>query len=434
MLKKKIIQPPPRHDHQPLKFPEGFLWGAATSSHQVEGNNKNNDWWEWEQTRPEKMRSGLAADQYNRYAEDFSLAKKLGHNAHRLSIEWSRIEPEPGWFNQEEIDHYVDVLKDLKSKGFTVMLTLHHFTNPLWLSKVGAWENSKTPVYFNNFVAKVVPIFKDYVDLWITINEPGVLVFCDYVLTKWPPQKKSKLALLKATKNLARAHKMAYTTIHELVPNAQVGFANNVSSFESFHKHSIREKAYEWFLDIITDHLFYKATGMEYHDFLGVNYYFNEYISFNGNARLPNIVDIATTKKATSDLGWEIYPEGIFNVLVDLSDYHKPIYITENGLASTNDDRRCRFLISYLQQIYHAMASGCHVKGYFHWSLLDNFEWSDGFDPRFGLIEVDYETQKRTPRPSAYVYQKVIEANGIPHELLKFLGHSIDAKDVLKDL
>ena len=145
-MTNKVI---PKHDHATLTFPPGFLWGTATSAHQVEGNDKNNDWWEWEQKhQPPNKRSGKADDEYERYKEDFKLAKKLGHNAHRLSLEWSRIEPEEGQFDEEAIQHYQKVLKELKDDGLTVMLTLHHFTNPLWFAQKGGWENRDSSVYF----------------------------------------------------------------------------------------------------------------------------------------------------------------------------------------------------------------------------------------------------------------------------------------------
>lgn len=427
--------PAEKHDHEALIFPDNFLWGAATSAHQVEGNNFHNDWWQWEiKNKPPQMRSGKAANQYQLYEKDFELAKDLGHNAHRLSIEWSRIEPREGKFDQTEIDHYKKVLQALKKSGMKVMLTLHHFTNPLWFAEMGGWESVNSPYYFERFVKKIVPELKDYVDLWVTINEPGVVVFMGYLNGIWPPNKKSKLTSFKVYWNIARAHKKAYRVIHEVVPRAQVGIANNLSSFDSFHHHSLMEELAVWGLDIINNHLFYQMTGKNTHDFLGINYYFNQYISFNDQSRLPSLVDISVTKKDISDLGWEIYPEGIFDILMDFSDYHLPMYITENGLASTNDDRRVRFLISYLKEIYHAIQTGANVKGYFHWSLLDNFEWADGFEPRFGLIEVNYKTQKRTPRASAEVYAQIIKHNGIEHKLLKLLGHGLNVEEELKEI
>lgn len=421
----------PRHDHATLTFPDGFLWGAATSAHQVEGNNIKNDWWEWEQTRPEEFRSAVACDQYNRYEEDFDLAKSLNHNAHRLSIEWSRIEPEEGKFDLEEIRHYQDVLKALKDRGLTVMLTLHHFTNPLWFAKKGGWENGKSAFYFERFVKTVVPELKDHVDLWITINEPGSLTWGSYIAAIWPPNKKSKLATVIATWNLAQAHKKAYKAIHGLIPSAKVGIAHNIQSFQATHKHSLLEQLGVIFSDLATNHLFYLLTKGR-HDFLGINYYFHHRLEMDQGV-IPRLLDVTDFEKDVSDMGWEIHPEGIFDILLDFSKYKLPIYITENGIATTNDDRRARFLMAYLKEIYHAIQAGVKIKGYFHWSLLDNLELADGFEPKFGLIEVDFKTQKRTPKPSALLYADIIKHNGIRHELMKFLGHGINVKSVLEE-
>ncbi len=419
---------PPKHDHATLTFPEGFLWGSATSGHQVEGNNQNSDWWEWEQKKPKEFQSGEACDQYNRFGEDFDLLKNLGQNAHRLGIEWARIEPEEGVFDETEIEHYKKVLQALKDRDIKVMLTLNHFTMPLWLAKKGGWENFKSPKYFERFVKKVVPEIKDLVNLWITINEPGVLVYCSYIEAKWPPQKKSNLAVLKTTRNLIRAHKKAYKIIHQIIPDAKVGIAQNVQSFTAFHKHSLREQLGVIVSDLTTNHLFYFFTK-GYHDFLGINYYFHNRLQVD-KGLFPSTVSVSSFNKEVSDLGWEIFPEGMFDVLTDLKD-GLPIYITECGIATSNDDRRIRFVMQYLQEVYRAIQAGVKVKGFFYWSFLDNFEWADGFSPRFGLVEVDYKTQKRTPRPSAYIYKDIIEHNGIRHELMKFLGHRIHVTDVI---
>lgn len=422
------------HDHSELKFPDNFLWGAGTSAFQVEGNTKDSDWWEWEQTaQPPEKRSGLAANQYELYEQDFQLAKDLGHNAHRLGIEWSRIEPREGEFDTHEIEHYIKLLKYLKSLNIKVMLTLHHFSNPAWFAHKGGWTSSYAPYYFERFVKRIVPELKEYVDLWVTINEPGTYIYLAYHTADFPPQKKSKWLALKAYYHMAQAHKKAYHTIHQIIPEAKVGMAQNTMSFGIFHHHSLLEHLTEWFYDTFNNHLFYKLTGNT-HDFIGLNYYLNQYISFNGEARLPSMVDISKTKKDVSDLGWEIYPEGIFNILMDFSDYHLPIYITENGIATDNDDRRIRFLLDYLKEIYHAIATGVDVKGYFYWSLIDNMELHNGFDPKFGLIEVDFKSQTRTPRLSALVYKEIIRQNGIPHKLLKLLGHGLDVASELKDI
>lgn len=414
--------PKEKHDHKTLEFPDGFLWGAATSAYQVEGNNIHADW--------EKFKSaGDACDQYNRYESDFDLIKQLNHNCHRLSIEWSRVEPRNGEFDAHEIEHYKQVLKSLKDKKVTVMLTLWHFTLPQWVADQGGWENGKAAGYFERFVKRIVPEIAEYVDMWITLNEPGVYVYEGYIKKEWPPQKKGLLGQIKVSLNLASAHKKAYKYLHQIHPAKPVGLAQNVQSFEPFHKHSFLEQLAVIFSDLITNHLFYFLTRGT-HDFLGLNYYFH--VRFKENKGIfPQVEDISGQSKDVSDLGWEIYPEGLYDVLTDLSD-HIPIYITECGIASTNDDRRNRFLITYLHEVYRAIQEGINVKGFFYWSLIDNFEWHLGYSPRFGLIEVDYATQKRRIRTSALVYTDIIQNNGIPHSLLRFIGHTVNADEVLK--
>lgn len=417
-----------KHDHATMTFPKGFLWGAATSAHQVEGENIYNDWWAWESVG-KLPKSGAACDQYHRYEKDFDLAKKLKHNAHRLSIEWSRIESEEGKFNQAEIEHYQRVLKALKKREIKVMLTLHHFTLPLWLAQKGGWENLQAPFYFERFVKRIVPELQEYVDFWITINEPQILTWGAYMAGIWPPQKKSNLRLIKATWNLIRAHKKAYKAIHRFIPNSQVGIAHNIQSYTAYHKHSLIEQMGVLFSDLMSNHLFYFFTK-GYHDFLGINYYFHHRLKRDHHL-LPEVVDVTSFTKDVSDLGWEIFPEGIFNALTDLAD-DLPIYITECGIATSNDDRRIRFLMQYLQEVYRAIQAGVKVKGFFYWTLLDDYEWHDGFEPKFGLLEVDFKTQKRTIRPSAEIYADIIKHNGIRHELMKFLGHRVHVGEVIE--
>lgn len=424
-------QPKEKHDHGPLQFPAGFLWGSATSAYQVEGGNIHSDWESFKS-------SGEACDQYNLYKQDFDLAKSLNHNAHRLSIEWSRIEPQEGQFDEAEIAHYAEVLKYLKSLNITVMLTLWHVTLPKWIADLGGWENGRTVKYFERFVKKIIPEIGEFVDLWVTVNEPGVYVYETYIARVWPAlpagrpnAKKSWLGQIKTLLNLASAHKKAYKALHQAYPAGKpVGMANNIMSFEAFHKHSLTEQLAVSLNDIFINHMFYFLTKGT-HDFLGINYYFH--VRFKHQGLIPEAVNKLRQIHEISDLGWEVYPEGIFDVLTDLSD-DIPIYITECGIASMNDDRRNRFLIMYLQEVSRAIRSGVNVRGFFYWSLLDNFEWHLGFDPRFGLVEVDYETQKRTPRTSSKVYAEIIKHNGIEHKLLKLLGHGINVEEELKEI
>lgn len=235
------FKPKPIHQHLDLHFPKDFLWGTATSAHQVEGWNENNDWWEWEQqpgTIADGQLSGRAADHYHLYKKDFDIVEKLHNNAHRLSVEWSRINPEKDVFNQSEIDHYIDVLKDLKRRNIKTMVTLHHFTIPVWFVKEGGFEKRKNVEYFMKFVKQTVPKLNDYVDFWVTINEPNIYTMMSYMLGMWPPGKTGKWTAYKVFNHLAHAHKEAYEFIHEIDNEAQVGIAHNVISFETYNQHS----------------------------------------------------------------------------------------------------------------------------------------------------------------------------------------------------
>ncbi len=398
-----------------FKFPEGFLWGAATSAHQVEGNN-HNDWTEWEKENaerlskesggkylPENYISGRACDHYNRYEEDFDIAKEIGHNAHRFSIEWSRIEPEEGKFNQVEIEHYRKVIGALKERGMESFVTLWHWTMPVWFIEKGAFEKQKNIKYFVRFCETVAKEFKNEVKFWIILNEPEIYAGHSYLKAIWPPQNKNLTSYLLVIRNLIRAHRESYKIIKKIKPNAQIGIAKNNIYFEA-HKNKIHnlilKKIIDWWWN------FYFLNRIKnYQDFIGLNHYFHNMIKnfkFNQNEN-----------KKVSDMGWELYPEAIYHVLKCLRKYNKPIYITENGLADAKDENREWFIKESLQNIHKVISEGVDVRGYFYWSLLDNFEWDKGFWPRFGLIEVDYETLERKPRPSSYVYAKIAKSNAI---------------------
>ncbi len=375
---------------KPLKFPAGFLWGAGTSAFQVEGNNSLSDWWTFD--------SGQSIDHYHRFQEDFSLARSLGHNAHRLSLEWSRIEPLPGVFDLEAIEHYRQVLQSLKNRNLQVFLTLHHFSNPIWFSDRGGWESGKSVGYFIRFISRVVPEFKHLVDFWITINEPSAYAYAAYNLGKFPPQKRSFISQGKVLWNMSLAHRSAYQKIHQLIPKAKVGMTQNVTSYTLTDPGFVKnwQATVRNFLD---NHLFYVLTT-KCHDFLGLNYYFNRNLD-----RHPQ------PPKRVSDLGWEIKPTGIYQALVELSQYKLPIYITENGLAARDDRERVAFLSDFLAEVHRSLATGVDIRGYLHWSLLDNYEWAEGFSAKFGLIGVDLATLKRTPKPSAYFYRDIIRSS-----------------------
>ena len=413
-----------------LKFPKNFLWGTATSAHQVEGNNTNSDWWVWEQqnkgkilkVKEEKFRhqrfepSGRACDHYHLYEKDFDLIQGMNNNAYRMSIEWARIEPKQGVWDYDEMRHYHNVLLSLKKRNIKVMLTLHHFTNPNWFSAKGGWVNLKAPYYFKKYVKFVVGNLGELVDFWITINEPEVYMDMSYLSGYWPPQQKSIKKAGLVYFNMVRAHKKAYKTIHKILdkPNkkAMVGVAVNVMSFAAYKKHRLIELLYVHSADKLINHSFYDLTKKS-HDFLGINYYFRIRLRKDKGSLKPVIEEVKEQERELSDMGWMIYPHGIFDVLMDFKDFNLPIYITENGIATTDDKKRVKFIIDHLTEIHHAIQAGVDVRGYFHWSLLDNFEWDKSFGPKFGLIKVNFKTLEREPKGSYYVYKEICRNNAV---------------------
>jgi len=395
-----------------FEFPKGFLWGAATSAHQVEGGNQNN-WSEWEKKNaerlsresgekypPENYISGRACDHYNRYKEDFALAKNLGHNATRFSIEWSRVEPEEGKFDEAAITHYRDVIKTCRGLGLEPFVTLWHWTLPLWLSVKGGVLTKNFGFYFSRYAEKMAREFPE-VSFWITLNEPEIYSTNSYLKGAWTPQKKNLFSYLRVLDNLANAHKLVYDAIKKINPETKIGIAKNNVYFESSGGfiNDLLKKTADW----NWNDGFLKRMA-SYQDFIGLNHYFHNQINY-GFGKNKN--------KKTSDMGWELYPEGIYRCLVDLKKYGKPVYITENGLADAKDEKREWFIKESLKNVYRAISEGVDVRGYLHWSLLDNFEWDKGFWPRFGLVEINYETFGRKIRPSAYSYKKICETNSL---------------------
>lgn len=402
---------------EPFQFPKDFLWGASTSSHQVEGG-LHNSWTRWErsdrrlsdlcdqgfikQYGKQQFISGNAADHFHRFREDFRLAKSLGHNATRFSIEWSRIEPKEGEFDEKALAHYRTVLKFVRSLGMEPFVTLWHWPLPCWLEDMGGWANPKTTEYFARYVSRVADAVGEYVTHWITLNEPEIYASNSYFLGIWPPQRRNPIAYLQVLNHLLTAHVQAYGVLKAAYPTSEVGIATNNVYFEA----AINEPVHRivggiaswwnnhWFLDRMKN----------CQDFIGLNYYFHHRIAF-GFGKNKNL--------RTSDLGWELYPEGIYHVLKDLHKYGVPVYITEHGLADAQDRQRGRYIAESLYHIHRALLAGVDVRGYLHWSLIDNFEWDKGFWPRFGLIAVDFKTQRRTVRQSAQIYKAICKTGGL---------------------
>jgi beta-glucosidase len=395
-------------------FGKNFIWGASTSAHQVEGGN-NNDWSHWEQLNdnrlaarkskpagandPANYRSGQAVDHYHLYKEDLDLAQQLGLTAYRFSVEWSRVEPQEGQFNQAELEHYLAVIKAARQRGMEPFVCLWHWTLPTWLASRGGWSRRSTAQNFKRFCAKVVEALGPEVKYWVTLNEPEVYAENVYQTGRWLQQRRNGFVYLWALGNLALGHRMAYRVIKAQNPQAQVGIAKHKIYFEPYGNRLINR------LIVTYSNRFWNHQFLDWikHrcDFIGLNYYFHSRVDY-WRSRNDN--------KRVSDMGWELYPKGLYYLLVDLGHkYHKPIYIMEHGLADAQDLNRAWYISESLRQVDRALDQGIDVRGYFHWSLLDNFEWDSGFWPKFGLIEVDYPSLKRKIRPSAYRYAEIIK-------------------------
>jgi beta-glucosidase len=434
---KAILEQSPHE----FTFPKSFLWGAATSAHQVEGNNTNNDWWDWEQTLSIQSRSGRAADEWDRFEEDFKLAQTLGHNAHRFSIEWSRIEPQEGQWDLKALDHYAQVIRSLRSKGMEPIVTLYHFTLPLWLSRQGGWYSDKTPQLFARYVEKVTTTLGGDVHYWMTLNEPAVYVYKGYLVGEWPPGLKLPQEGIKVFQHLLLGHVLAYEKIKEVYTqkgwkDPMVGIAQNVLIFRACSDFSLRDRVAARFRHWMFNHLFIQALvrGRAYciglfsiHlpkaktlDFIGLNYYTRDFVRHNGFG-FPGILGQACTATVAQDrhtgknnfLSWDIYPQGLHTFLKDFSRYKLPLLISENGLSTDDDAERSVFIVEHLKAVARAMQEGVPVIGYLYWSLIDNYEWNQGFVPRFGLIGVNYATQERTVRESARKYEEIIRSGKI---------------------
>jgi beta-glucosidase len=414
------------------QFPRGFLWGASTSSHQVEGGNCWNDWWEYEQSGRLPYKSGEACRHYERFEQDFDLARDWGHNAHRFSVEWSRIEPSEGNWNLEALAHYSEVIRALRHRGLEPVVTLHHFTNPVWFSRRGGWLRRDSARLFARYAGHTVRHLGAEVKYWLTVNEPTDYVMQGYINGEWPPFFKS--AWVKAAivfRNLARAHTAAYRELHRSCPDVNVGFAHNASPVFPCNPGSRSDRLAARLRDLMWNRAFFHLIGARPRhsrhtartlDFIGLNYYKRTIVHSSGcglGAVLGRTCQLSHhhDQGPISATGWEVYPPGLRAVLEDFSRFGLPLLVTENGIATDDESLRREFLISHLQNLAEALQTGVDVIGYLYWSLIDNFEWALGTKPRFGLAGVDYNTQQRLPRPFVEDFSGVCRENQIPLSL-----------------
>ena len=432
-------------------FPTGFHWGTATSAHQVEGGNARNDWWRFEQI-PGKIHggaaSGAACRHYERFDEDFALAQADCHNAHRLSFEWSRIMPERGQVDAAVVAHYHAVLASLERRALRPLVTLHHFTNPLWIADRGGWENPETVRHFCAFVRFCAREFGSEVDWWCTVNEPEVYAFRGWSEGVWPPARRDESAALAVMANLLEAHGLAYRILHEQDRGgaegrgrtAHVGFAKHLPQLEGdrwwFPFDGLRAR-YE---DAVFNQAVLEAAmtgeirleipgarGVKRRvpelekslDFVGINYYTRWKVRMFGPES-----HVARRGSPRNDLGWEVYPRGFGQAVARAARLGLPVLVTEHGFADATDAFRPRALVESLVHLADAIRRGANVIGYYHWSLMDNFEWSDGYLGRFGLYRVDFgdAALPRHRTKSADLYSRIARANAIEQEVASEVG------------
>ena len=425
-------------DTSRISFPKAFCWGTATASHQVEGNCVNNNWFVWENSKDENnipriknnQKSGIACDHWNRYKEDIGLIKKTGVTHYRFSLEWSKIEPEKGKYDEEAINHYSNVIDSLIENNIVPVITLHHFTNPIWFDEMGGFEKEENIDHFIIFCKTVFSRYSSRVKNWCTINEPEVYAVMGYFAGIFPPGKKEPQLAVEVLKNLLISHTQVYKALKEL-PNGQdskIGIVKNIMQFEPYRRWNLLD----WIVCRITSEI-YNGIALSYlekgvinvnypffvkinyesksaalaTDFFGLNYYSHSHLKFKFDS-YEFFENKFLSSDTMTDMPYAIYPEGLYRAIKQAGKINKPIIITENGIADATDDRREIFIERYIYAMSRAIKDGANVKGYYYWSLMDNFEWAEGYDMRFGLHEVNFETQERRLRKGSYKFVDIV--------------------------
>lgn len=425
-----------------FKMPEEFLFGTATASLQIEGGDKNNSWYRWAEKGYIKDGTHCvnAVDHWNRVEEDIEIMKKLNTQTYRLSLEWSRIEPERGKFNKDAIDHYRWEIEKLLEAGIKPLVTLHHFSNPLWLEDIGAWTSPEVVDLFERYTEYTVTYLGDLVSDWVTINEPNVYMTSGYLYGTWPPGEKSLGKFIKGSRNIILAHIKAYNVLHRVrngmnQSDTLVGVANHLRIFEPkkntvlnrWMTHLYNRIFQEIYLVGMTEGKLIQPLGNgyplgkgKYYDFIGINYYSRDIVSFVFDAGNMFSKREVQEDALVNDLGWEIYPEGIYKLCKSCYNrFRVPIFITENGASDAKDEIRIKYIADHIYQIKKLIAEGIDVQRYYHWTLMDNFEWLEGLSSKFGLVSINPETYERKIKRSGLFYGELCREKGITEEMLR---------------
>jgi beta-glucosidase len=433
-------------------LPAGFLLGTATAAHQIEGG-LDNDWTDWERGFhadgsphiKDRTVSGLACDSWNRFGEDLALMRHLGANAYRFSVEWSRLEPAEGQWNEAAAEQYLSWAMALRDAGIEPMVTLHHFTLPRWVATQGGWMSDRTIDLLSAFTERVAKKLGSAVDSWCTINEPNVLMTMSYIKGVFPPGLKDQRLCAQGLARLLRAHGRMASIIREYDTvdadgdgfATRIGLAHHVRIFQPASRNPL-DRIVAGFMDRFFNQAIIDAVAhgrivlsipgaIEIDeevpnlkgslDWLGINYYGRDHV--RADLSDPSLSEqYVPADRPVSDLGWDIWPEGMYQVLKRYSALGLPIYVTENGIADHHGTKRPGFLRSHFEALVRAARDGVDVRGYLHWSLLDNFEWAEGHEARFGLYRVDYESadKHRVATPAVETFRQIARGLGLVPE------------------
>ncbi len=407
-------------------FPKDFLWGVATSAFQLEGS-PHADWTSWDAVLDANPQ---VTNHYALYKHDLKLLKEIGVNAYRFSLEWSRIQPRADAWDDEAIAHYQDIVDILRDYGIEPMVTLHHFTHPAWFMARSPWHRTLSVEKFLRYVEKIVTTIKG-VRYWITFNEPYVILLGGYLEGCMPPGLQDPNRSLLALRNIFTSHGKAYDLIHQYVPDAMVSVAHNMSVFAPWKRWNpldrLLKKTAKYFYNhslidafrtgtFVIRFPFSRAVEIEVPikdklDFFGVNYYTRIHLRFNPFKKMGvELRHLDLGGYGLTDMGWEIHPGGLEKVLRYASRLKKPLIITENGIATHDSQEKMKYMKRHIDVVEKSLRSGLDVQGYFYWTLIDNYEWLQGLDVRFGLYRVDFTTLKRIPTNAAAYYSYLIQS------------------------
>lgn len=400
-----------------------LLIGVATAATQIEGGDRNNNWYDWAQL-PGTVADGStplrATDHWRRWREDTELMAELGLQCYRMSVEWSRIEPRPGEIDRRALDRYREEIEAIRAAGIEPLVTLHHFSHPSWFQGLGAFTSPHSVERFLQFARVVVEHLGDLVTDWVTINEPNVYAVQAYLYGQAPPARTDWVALRATLRHMTIAHVCAYRLIHDLQPDAKVGFAHHAREFAPLNDknpiHRVVSRLDQaLYQDLLADAMLAgewtrllgrrpdEVTPGRHYDYLGLNYYSRSAVKGLRDGTFPGA--------PVNDLGWEIHAPGLVSVARDLHTRHPgPIWVTENGTADARDAYRSRFIYEHLQAM---VTSGLPFERFYHWCFVDNWEWAEGEGPRFGIVALDYETQERTVRDSGRFLAGIIRDGGV---------------------